>query len=135
MKALLPALGTTALGVAVLLTLLLAVATKFFTLRPPSGPDSMGLFVVFLLPVLAWLLVLAGALAAVGRANGREAAFEVAQEALRWAVGADGVPASELSAFTAALRYPEISGAQAGLVADLDLVADALYGRTPATRA
>lgn len=67
MKALLPALGTTALGVAVLLTLLLAVATKFFTLRPPSGPDSMGLFVVFLLPVLAWLLVLAGALAAVGR--------------------------------------------------------------------
>lgn len=67
MKALLPALGTAALGVALLLTLLLAVTTSFFTLRPPSGPDAMGLFVVFLLPVAAWLLVLAGALAAVGR--------------------------------------------------------------------
>ncbi len=77
----------------------------------------------------------AAALAAVSRANGREAAFEVAQEALRWAVGADGVPASDLAAFTAAIRLPEISGAQAGLMTDLDLVSDALYGRTPATRA
>ncbi len=77
----------------------------------------------------------AAALAAVSRANGREAAFEVAQEALRWAVGADGVPASDLAAFTAAIRLPEISGAQAGLIADLDLVSDALYGRTPAPRA
>ncbi len=77
----------------------------------------------------------AAALAAVSRANGREAAFEVAQEALRWAVGADGVPSAELAAFTAAIRLPEISGAQAGLMTDLDLVSDALYGRTPATRA
>ena len=75
------------------------------------------------------------ALAAVSRATGREAAFEVAQEALRWAVGADGVPATDLAAFTAAIRLPEISGAQAGLMTDLDLVSDALYGRTPATRA
>lgn len=77
----------------------------------------------------------AAALAAVSRANGREAAFEVAQEALRWAVAADGVPAAELAAFTAAIRLPEISGAQAGLMTDLDLVSDALYGRTPAPRA
>lgn len=77
----------------------------------------------------------AAALAAVSRANGREAAFEVAQEALRWAVAADGVPASDLAAFTAAIRLPEISGAQAGLMTDLDLVSDALYGRTPAPRA
>ena len=75
------------------------------------------------------------ALAAVSRANAREAAFEVAQEGLRWAVGADGVPAADLPAFTAALRLPEIRGSQAGLIADLDLVADALYGRTPAARA
>jgi Acyl-CoA dehydrogenases len=54
----------------------------------------------------------AAALAAVSRANGREAAFEVAQEALRWAVAADGVPAAELAAFTAAIRLPEISGAR-----------------------
>ena len=77
----------------------------------------------------------AAALAAVSRVNGREAAFEVAQEALRWAVGADGVPASDLAAFTAAIRLAEISGAQAGLMTDLDLVSDALYGRTPAARA
>jgi alkylation response protein AidB-like acyl-CoA dehydrogenase len=75
------------------------------------------------------------ALAAVSRANAREAALEVAQEGLRWAVGADGVSAADLPAFTAAVRLPEILGSQAGLMADLDLVADALYGRTPAARA
>jgi hypothetical protein len=50
-------------------------------------------------------------------------------------VGADGVPAADLAAFTAAVRLQEILGAQAGLIADLDLVADALYGRAPAPRA
>ena len=77
----------------------------------------------------------AAGLGAVSRANAREAAFEVAEEGLRWAVGADGVPAAELAAFVAAVRFQEILGAQAGLIADLDLVADALYGRTPAPRA
>ncbi len=67
MKALLPALGTAALGLAVLLTLFLALTTKLFTLRPPSGPDAMGLVVVFFLPIAAWVLVLVGALACVGR--------------------------------------------------------------------
>ena len=67
MRALLPGLGTVALGLAVLLTLALALTTKLFTLRPPSGPDAMGLVVVFFLPVVAWLFVLAGAIAAVGR--------------------------------------------------------------------
>jgi len=66
MKTILPGLGTAALGVAVLLTLALALTTKLFTLRPPSGPDAMGLVVVFFLPVVAWLLVLCAALAAVG---------------------------------------------------------------------
>jgi hypothetical protein len=67
MKALLPGLGTAALGFAVLLTLALALTTKLFTLRPPSGPDAMGLVVVFLLPLAAWVLILAGAFCAVGR--------------------------------------------------------------------
>ena len=53
MKTLLAGLGTAALGVAVLFTLLLALTTKLFTLRSPSGPDSMGLFVVFLFPAAA----------------------------------------------------------------------------------
>jgi len=67
MKTLLAGLGTAALGVAVLFTLLLALTTELFTLRPPGGPDSMGLFVVFLFPAAAWLLVLFGALVCVGR--------------------------------------------------------------------
>jgi hypothetical protein len=66
MKMLLPGLGTAALGLAVLLTLALALTTKLFTLRPPGGPDAMGLVVVFFLPVAAWVLVLGAALAAVG---------------------------------------------------------------------
>lgn len=67
MKALLPGLGTAALGLAVLLTFALVLTTKLFTLRPPGGPDAMGLVVVFFLPVASWVLVLAGALCAVGR--------------------------------------------------------------------
>ncbi len=67
MKTLLPGLGTAVLGIAVLLTLALALTTKLFTLRPPSGPDAMGLVVVFFLPVVAWLLVLVGALVCVAR--------------------------------------------------------------------
>ncbi|MBK6405342.1 MAG: hypothetical protein IPF66_10020 [Holophagales bacterium] len=67
MRTLLPGLGTAALGVAVLLTLALALTTKLFTLRPPSGPDAMGLVVVFFLPIGAWLLVLFGALVCVAR--------------------------------------------------------------------
>jgi hypothetical protein len=66
MRTLLPGLGTAALGLAVLLTFALALTTKLFTLRPPGGPDAMGLVVVFFLPVVAWLFVLAGALAAAG---------------------------------------------------------------------
>ncbi|HYN41888.1 MAG TPA: hypothetical protein VE129_08945, partial [Thermoanaerobaculia bacterium] len=67
MKTLLPSFGTIALGVAVLLTLLLALTTNLFTLRPPSGPDGMGLIIVFFLPIGAWVLVLIGALACVAR--------------------------------------------------------------------
>jgi hypothetical protein len=67
MRTLLPGLGTAVLGIAVLLTLALALTTKLFTLRPPSGPDAMGLVVVLFLPVGAWLLVLFGALLCIAR--------------------------------------------------------------------
>lgn len=80
MSALLPGLGITALGFALLLTFLLALTTSFFTLRPPSGPDSMGLIVVFFIPAAAWLLVLLGALAGVGLGR-----FD-------WVSGSPGVP-------------------------------------------
>ena len=44
-------------------------------------------------------------------------------------VGADPATAADLSAFEQALGLGNIYAAQAGLLADMDLVADALYGR------
>lgn len=70
------------------------------------------------------------ALAAVSRVFAREAAEKVALEGVRWVVGADGVPAGEMAAFEQAVGVSTIRTAQAGLVADMDRVADALYGRT-----
>ena len=59
-----------------------------------------------------------------------EAALKVATEGLRWVAGADGVGPHEMTAFEAALGLPEIHRAQAGLLADMNLAADALYGVT-----
>jgi len=72
------------------------------------------------------------ALAAVARLGAREAALTVAGEGSRIVRGADGSAAAELEA---ALRLPAIHAAQAGLIADMDAVADALYERTAAQRA
>jgi alkylation response protein AidB-like acyl-CoA dehydrogenase len=73
----------------------------------------------------------AAALAAISRIFARETALKVAQEGLRWIVGAgiaDGAD-GELSALESALNFPAIHRAQRGLIADMDLVADVLYGR------
>lgn len=59
-------LATLALVVAFLLTMLLGMATAFFTARPPSGPDAMGLAGVFFGMALRWALMLAAALVCVG---------------------------------------------------------------------
>jgi hypothetical protein len=59
----------------------------------------------------------------------REAALKVAQDGLKWICGAGGVGESELPAFEAALGLPAIHRAQAGLIADMDYIADVLYGR------
>ncbi len=72
------------------------------------------------------------ALATLARVYAREAALRVAEEGLRWVVGADGVPDAELAAFTRALDLDAIHRAQAHLVADMDAAANALYGRQPA---
>jgi len=71
----------------------------------------------------------ASALAAISRIFAREAALKVAEEGLRWVVGAGGVSPSEISMFENAINLPAIHRAQAGLISDLDFVADALYGR------
>lgn len=66
------------------------------------------------------------ALAAVSRACAREAAQKVAMDGVRWAAGAEGATA-DVAALSRAARLPEILQAQAGLLADLDRVRDALY--------
>jgi alkylation response protein AidB-like acyl-CoA dehydrogenase len=71
----------------------------------------------------------ATALAALSRVFAREAAFKVAEEGLRWVVGAGGVSAADLPAFETSLGLPAIHRAQAGLISDLDYIADVLYGR------
>jgi hypothetical protein len=43
--------------------------------------------------------------------------------------GADGVSDSEMPAFEAALALPAIHRAQAGLLTDMDLIADVVYYR------
>jgi len=61
------------------------------------------------------------ALAAISRTFAREAVMRVAQEGLKWTVGAGGE--------APALNWAAIHRAQIGLVADMDFVADGLYGR------
>ena len=71
----------------------------------------------------------AAALAALSRVFAREAALKVAEEGLRWVVGAGGVSAAELAAFETSLGLRAIHGAQAGLISDLDYIADVVYSR------
>ena len=71
----------------------------------------------------------ATALAALSRIFAREAALKVAEEGLRWVVGAGGVNEGEIAAFETSLGLPAIHRAQAGLISDMDYVADVLYGR------
>ncbi len=86
------------------------------------------------LPVKADHRVGAEASATCSRIFAREAALKVAQEGLRWVAGgvaAAGADAADLGASLGAqLRMDEIRLAQAGLVADMDALADALYDRT-----
>ena len=69
------------------------------------------------------------ALATISRMFAREAALKVGEEGVRWVMGAGGVSGTELSAFETKLGLPAIHQAQAGLIADMDYVADVLYNR------
>src|SRR5271157_4181679 len=71
----------------------------------------------------------ATALAAIGRIFARDAALKVAEDGLRWVVGAGGLSDAEIAGFEASLGLPAIHRAQSGLISDMDYVADALYGR------
>ncbi|HET8661988.1 MAG TPA: acyl-CoA dehydrogenase family protein [Micromonosporaceae bacterium] len=69
------------------------------------------------------------ALATISRIFAREAAQKVAGDGLRWVAGAlpPGDPA--VAALAGALHLDEVRAAQAGLVRDMDHLADVLYGR------
>ena len=71
----------------------------------------------------------AEALAVISRVFAREAAMKVGEEGLRWTVGADEVSDTELAEVEKRINLPALHRAQAGLVSDMDLVADELYGR------
>jgi alkylation response protein AidB-like acyl-CoA dehydrogenase len=69
------------------------------------------------------------ALAALSRIFAREAALKVAEDGLRWVNGAGGVDVASLPAFEASLGLPAIHRAQAGLISDMDFIADVVYNR------
>ena len=75
----------------------------------------------------------ATALAAISRIFAREAAMKVARDGLCLVTGAGGVSDAEMPAFETALHLSAIHQAQAGLIADMDYVADVLYGRASKT--
>jgi alkylation response protein AidB-like acyl-CoA dehydrogenase len=79
----------------------------------------------------------APALAALSRIFARDAALRVAEDGIRWISGAEVRAASdgEMAAFVAALNLQSIHRAQSGLIADMDFVADVLYGRAAKTAA
>ncbi|HZC24090.1 MAG TPA: acyl-CoA dehydrogenase, partial [Candidatus Binatia bacterium] len=71
----------------------------------------------------------ATALAALSRIFAREAALKLTEEGLRWICGAGGVTDAEMSSFETSLHLPAIHRAQAGLISDMDFIADVLYAR------
>ncbi len=69
------------------------------------------------------------ALAAMSRVFGREAAQKVGEGGVRWVVGAVSADSADVSSLLVAVPHAAIRNAQAGLVADMDRVADVLYSR------
>ena len=74
-------------------------------------------------------------LAAMSRVCARDAVQKVACEGLRWVTGASGAQAADSAALRDTLKIDAAYAAQAGLIADMDRVADALYGRSGALSA
>ncbi|MCG6957560.1 MAG: acyl-CoA dehydrogenase family protein [Gemmatimonadetes bacterium] len=66
-------------------------------------------------------------LAAMSRVFAREAGAKVDAEGMRWTVGAAGVGPGETAAFAATMGHDGLVAAQAGLMDDMDKVAEALY--------
>jgi alkylation response protein AidB-like acyl-CoA dehydrogenase len=67
-------------------------------------------------------------IAAVSRVFARETALQLAHDGARWVVGAGD---AEVAAFETAIGLTALLRSQAGLLADMDIVADAVYRRSP----
>ncbi|HEX2738168.1 MAG TPA: acyl-CoA dehydrogenase family protein [Acidimicrobiia bacterium] len=65
--------------------------------------------------------------AAIARVSAREALAKTVADGVRWTAGAGG----DVAALVATIDLAALARAQAGLVADMDLIADLVYGRTP----
>jgi acyl-CoA dehydrogenase len=72
----------------------------------------------------------ADALAALSRISAREAVQKVAVDGVRWVAGALPPGDGAVAGLAGSLRLDEVRAAQAGLIADMDRVADVLYART-----
>ncbi len=72
----------------------------------------------------------ADALATISRIFAREAAQKVAEEGVRWVAGALPPLDPAVDALTGQLRLSAVRASQAGLVADMNHLADVLYART-----
>ncbi len=68
-------------------------------------------------------------LAAISRVFARDAALRVALDGTRWVLGAAEPGAIDAAGFDAAIGTKAIEHAQAGMIADMDRIADALYDR------
>jgi alkylation response protein AidB-like acyl-CoA dehydrogenase len=73
----------------------------------------------------------AAGLTALARVFARDAARRVAGDGLQLVHGAGGVADGRLPELEAALRIHEIAAAEAGAISDMDVAADAIYGRAP----
>lgn len=71
----------------------------------------------------------AASLSVMSRIFSREAAFKVAEEGLRLVIGGGGVGDGDITVFEQNLGLSAIRRAQAGLIADMDAIANTLYGR------
>ncbi len=69
------------------------------------------------------------ALAAMSRVFARETAQKLGQEGVRWVAGSIDTGSADVAPLLASIPHDAIRDAQAGLLSDMDRVADVLYGR------
>ena len=66
-------------------------------------------------------------LAVVSRIFAREAAMKVAQDGLRWIIGADSLTENEIQAFEQKMNFTKVYHAQAGMIDDMNFIKTVLY--------